>query len=225
MQILILEDEPKVAEFLCHALRGEGHQVLWLTCLEDLEALDEKGQHFDVAIFDRMLGTKDSLTQIPAFKKKFSHSALLVLSAINNPEERAQALDAGADDYMGKPYSLLELLARLRALKRREGPQHQEKTSFQVGELHLDCVSHKAFFQNKRLDFSAKEFQILVLLMKRPGQVFTKYQLLDQIWDTQLDLESNVVETTMRNIRRKLEDSQVNVRIESRRNVGYWIEA
>lgn len=225
MQVLLLEDEPKVAEFLCQSLRSEGYQVLWFSKLEQLDELNERVDRFDMAIFDRMLGSKDSLSKISDFKKQFPSCALLVLSAISTPEERALALDAGADDYMGKPYSLLELQARLRALKRREKSESTEKTLFMVGHLQLDCVNHKASFQNKRLDFSAKEFQILALLMRRPGQVFTKYQLLDQVWDTQLDLESNVVETTIRNVRRKLEEAGVDANIQSRRNVGYWIEA
>jgi len=225
MQVLLLEDEPKVAEFLSQSLRSEGHQVVWYSSLEEIEGLNEKIDHFEIAIFDRMLGNKDSLSKIPEFKKKFSSCALLILSAISTPEERALALDAGADDYMGKPYSLLELQARLRALKRRENKEHAEKTFFVVGQLQLDCLNRKASFQNKRLDFSSKEFQILAILMRRPEQVFTKYQLLDQVWNTQLDIESNVVETTIRNVRRKLEEAGVDVSIQSRRNVGYWIEA
>lgn len=225
MKILLLEDEPKVAEFLTQSLHNEGHTISWLSELDELEDLQEGIDDFDLAIFDRMLGQKDSLSRLPDFKKRFSHCAILILSAINTPEERALAIDAGADDYMGKPYSLLELMARLRALKRREKKENTEKTIFMVGGLQLDCVGHKAFFKNKRLDFSAKEFQTLALLMRRPGQVFTKNQLLDQIWNTQLDIESNVVETTIRNIRRKLEEAEVDAKILSRRNIGYWIEA
>lgn len=225
MKILLLEDEPKVAEFLTQSLRSEGYQITWFSKLDELDDLNDNIDHFDIAIFDRMLGVQDSLTRLPEFKRRFSHCAILILSAINTPEERAQAIDAGADDYMGKPYSLLELLARLRALKRRDKKEKNEKTIFSVGQLQLDCVAHKAFFKEKRLDFSAKEYQTLVVLMRRPGQVFTKNQLLDQVWNTQLDLESNVVETTIRNIRRKLEEAGVDANIQSKRNVGYWIEA
>ena len=225
MHILILEDEPKVASFLSQALRSEGYQTTALSTLRELDELMEGVHHFDLAIFDRMLGTSDSLGRIHDFKKKFTSCSVLVLSAINTPDERAQALDVGADDYMGKPYSLVELLARIRAIQRRHMPEAAEKSFYVVGGLQLDCISRKVVFQNKRLDFSAKEFQLLALLMKRPGQVFSKYKLLDQIWDTQLDLESNVVETTIRNIRRKLEEAMVDAKIQSKRNVGYWIEA
>ncbi|MBF0208291.1 MAG: response regulator transcription factor [Oligoflexia bacterium] len=225
MRILILEDEPKVADFLNQSLRCEGYQTLCLASVDELSSIGGQVEEFDLAIFDRMLGVKDSLAYLAEFKRKFSRCAVLVLSVINTPEERAQALDAGADDYMGKPYSLLELSARLRALKRRDLREGVERRVFVLGDLQLDCVSHRVFFKGKRLDFSAKEFNLLSLLIRRPGQVFNKYQILDQVWDTQLDLESNVVETTIKNIRRKLEGDSVNVEIHSRRNVGYWIEA
>lgn len=225
MNVLILEDEPKVASFLSQSLRYEGYQTVWVSTFEELIELREETSSFDLAIFDRMLDVKDSLAYLPEFKKKFSRCAVLILSAINTPEERAEALDAGADDYMGKPYSLVELLARLRAIKRREIKEKTSKTIYILGNLQIDCLAHNVFFNNKRIDFSAKEFKLLSILMRRPGQVYSKNQLLDQVWDTQLELESNVVETTIRNIRRKLEENEgVNVKISSRRGVGYWIE-
>ena len=94
-----------------------------------------------------------------------------------------------------------------------------------LGNLTLDLLAHSAFVEGKRVDLSNKEFQLLRTLMQRPGQVYTKFQLLDQVWDTQADIESNVVEVTIKNVRKKLEYSQSKAVISSRRNVGYWIEA
>ena len=226
MHVLILEDESKVAHFLCQALMSEGYKTTWISSLEDLDGLTNSLHNFDIAIFDRLIGLDDSLGKITEFKKKFPRCAVLILSAINTPEERSHALDIGADDYMGKPYSLMELIARLRALLRRTTPVALlEKTSLMLGHLFLDFSTRKVTYQNKRIELSSKEFQILYILMKKPGQVYSKYKLLDEIWNIQLDLESNVVETTIRNVRRKLEEVSVDVKIQSKRNIGYWIEA
>lgn len=224
MKILILEDGPKVAGLLCRSLRSEGHWPFWVASLEDLAELDPATEKYEIAIFDRMIGTRDALSIIPAFKKKFSHCPVLVLSVINTPEERARALDLGADDYVGKPYSLLELSSRIRALKRRIDPEKEEKTFLQLGHFQMDLLTHRVLFQEQKLYFSAKEFQIMVLLMRRPGQIYNKYQLLNQIWDLQQEITSNVVEAHIRNIRKKLQEAKVDFQVRGQRNVGYWIE-
>jgi DNA-binding response OmpR family regulator len=225
MHILILEDEPKVIKFLSAALKAEGHDIYKALNIEELKDYIYEGNPIDVAIFDRMIGPYDSLNFVKEFKSKYPNTAILILSAINSPEEKAKALDLGADDYIGKPYSLAELSARIRALKRRgQSKDKNHYTSLVVGDITLDLMSHFAYVLGKKIDLSAKEFQLLLTLMKNPGQVFSKYHLINIVWDNQLETESNVVESTVRNIRKKLLEARTKSKILSKRNVGYWIE-
>ncbi len=225
MYILILEDEPKVIKFLSSALKTEGHNIYEAVNIEQLKDYIYQDDQIDVAIFDRMIGSHDSLNFIKEFKLKHSSTAILILSAINSPEEKAKALDLGADDYIGKPYSLAELSARIRALKRRAQTKDKSSyTSLVVGDITLDLMSHFAYVTGKKIDLSAKEFKLLLTLMKNPSQVFSKYHLINIVWDNQLETESNVVESTVRNIRKKLFEAKTESKILSKRNVGYWIE-
>jgi two-component system copper resistance phosphate regulon response regulator CusR len=149
-----------------------------------------------------------------------------VLSAISDSEERAKVLDLGADDYQGKPYSLVELLSRVRALLRRSHDGGGgEKTVLHIGNLDVHLLEHSAKVGATALDLTPKEFRLLSILVREPGKVWSKFKLLDQVWQVNLELESNVVESTVRNIRRKLEQAGCSAVIESKRNLGYWIEA
>lgn len=229
-RVLVAEDEKRVAAFLTESLSAEGYSVTHCASFASLKDQIEFGiEPVDLAIFDRMLGHEDSLDLIPIFKKKFPRAALLVLSAINSPEEKARSLDLGADDYLAKPYSLKELSARLRALKRRSS-EVSEKSSqgphlLNLKNATLNLLNHDMHINGKRVELTAKEFKLFQCLASHPGRVLNKFQILDQVWNTQLDLESNVVEATVRNLRRKLELAGAEFEISSRRNVGYWIEA
>lgn len=228
MKILLAEDEARVARFLEEALKAESHEVHLCTSVAAVrELVDSKSFSYDVAILDRLLQDGDSLEVLPALKKRLPEAPVLILSAVNSADEKAKALDLGADDYLAKPFSLVELSARLRALGRRKPSvgEPSGSTLHPLGNLTMDLLSHFVTVAGRRVDFTPKEFQLLRILLKRPGQVYSKPQLLDSVWDVQAELESNVVEATVRNVRRKLEESGATVRIESRRNLGYWIEA
>lgn len=227
VKILVVEDESRVRAYLEEALKREGHVVESCSSAEGLREIIEAGTGaYELCVLDRMLQSEDSLDMLAGFHKRFASCRILVLSALNSAPEKALALDRGADDYLAKPFSLEELLARLRALGRR--PARGDEAGHSVArlrELVLDPVSRQAHFKSKRIDLSNKEFQVLFTLLAHPGRVYNKFQLLDSVWDTQHDIESNVVEVTIRNIRRKLEEAGCGVGIESKRNVGYWIEA
>lgn len=226
MNILLAEDDERVARFLLEALRAEGHEVfLCRSCPEILDGAAGAVSAFDVAILDRMLRGEDSLNALVRFKAAHPSTRVLILSAINSAEEKAKALDLGADDYLAKPYSLVELTARLRVLSRRApGAAAEAATHVQLGNLRLDMLEHCVQVDGRRLDFSNKEFQLFACLMRHPGRVFNKFQLLDRVWNVQSDIESNVVEATVRNVRRKLEEAGAQAALKSRRNFGYWIE-
>lgn len=225
MQILLVEDEARVADFLEEALRGEGYTVTRAaTWVEYCNEIAAPTHPYELLVLDRSVDGHDTLTELRALKRAMPQAKILFLSAINSAQEKAKALDTGADDYMAKPYSFTELAARVRVLLRRGGERPETKTVLQQNDLTLQLMEHQAYAHGQRLDLTNKEYQLLVCLLQRPGQVFNKYQLLDRVWDRQVDLESNVVEVTIKNLRRKLEESSCKVEIISKRNIGYWIE-
>ena len=228
MKLLLVEDEPRVRGFLLDSFEREGFTTVSFTNFDDakdyLEGKNEEG--VDVAILDRILGNKDGAALIPVLKKNFPETRILVLSALSDPEERAKILDSGADDYQGKPYSLTELLSRVRALARRPKRENgkAKTTVLNVGNLEVNLLEHVAQVKGVSLDLSPKEFRVISILAREPGKVWSKFKLLDLVWQINLDLESNVVEATIRNIRRKLEQAKCTARIESKRHLGYWLE-
>ncbi len=226
MKLFLLEDEAKVSKFISESLKADGYQVQ--SCASFKEAQDWLGsssETFDLAILDRMVDGLDALVLVAPLKKAWKDCKVIILSAINTPDEKAAALDQGADDYLAKPFSFVELSARLRALGRRNSTSQPKATHLVVANLSVDLLAHQALIGGRRLDLSQKEFQLLLCLIQRPGQVYNRYQLLDRIWDTQFELESNVVEVTVKNLRRKLEALNSQAIIQSKRNLGYWLEA
>ena len=228
MTIILVEDESRVLTFLTEALRKEGHVV------HPAETFDEASEliatlagQVDLVIMDRLLGRIDAIPLIPIARSKSPNARILVLSTITSPEQKAAALDLGADDYLGKPFQLVELSARVRSLSRRATGEAGggERHLFTVGDIHLNALEHKVTVEGKAVDLSNKEYLVLFTLIQHPGRVYNKFQLLDKVWDVQFDVESNVVEVTMKNLRRKLADASSKTEILSRRNIGYWLEA
>ncbi len=228
MRVILLEDEAKVRGHLLESFEREGFTVLSFSTVPDLrQYLELEDGAADVAVLDRMVGPHDGGELLPLFQKKSPATKILILSALNDSEERSRLLDRGADDYLGKPYSITELLSRMRALFRRKNePGGQaERTSLQVGDLELLLLENRASVKGVPLDLTPKEFRVLGILAREPGKVWSKYRLLDLVWQINLELESNVVEAMVRNLRRKLEQAGCSARIESKRGMGYWIEA
>jgi two-component system OmpR family response regulator len=228
MNIVLLEDEKRVLSFLADALRKEGYCVHPCETLDDAKStLSALGSDVSVLVMDRLLDRVDAISLIPFARSHCPNLRILVLSAINSPEQKAAALDIGADDYMGKPFQLVELSARIRSLSRRanDAAKGNETFLFRARDLTVNALEHKATVNGKVVDLSNKEYQVLLALIQHPGRVFNKFQLLDRVWDTQFDIESNVVEVTIKNLRRKLAEAGSTAEVLSRRNIGYWIEA
>ena len=225
MIIVAVEDETRVLDFITEALRKEGHTVHpCSTFAEASETVATLAATCDLVIMDRLLDRVDAIALIPFVREKCKNAKILVLSTITDPVQKASALDLGADDYLGKPFQLVELSARIRSLARRSA-EPAAKSIFEVGDLHINAIEHKVTASGKSVDLSNKEYLVLLTLMQHPGRVYNKFQLLDRVWDTQFDIESNVVEVTIKNLRRKLEAAGSKSEILSRRNIGYWIEA
>jgi DNA-binding response OmpR family regulator len=228
MSVLVVEDEKRVLTFLTEALRKEGYSVHGAETYEEAEqALQALGAEVEVIVMDRLLHRSDALSLITKAKRLCPVARILMLSAINDPSQKAAALDLGADDYLGKPFSLVELSARVRSLHRRasEAKPKVDPYVFAAKDLQVNALEHKVTVAGKPLDLSNKEYLLLLALIQHPGRVFNKFQLLDKVWDAQYDVESNVVEATVKNLRKKLAQAESKAEILSRRNIGYWIEA
>ena len=225
MKVLLVEDDLSLAHFLEKALCSEAYLVEILSRYQELEDFI-RAPYFepDLAIFDRILGTQDSLVLLKKFQEKLPLTRILFLSILGSPDEKAKALEEGADDYMSKPYSLRELMARLKALHRRSNGSSMPYLK-QLGNLQVDLLKHVVKIEEQRIPLSAKEFKILSVLMEQEGAVLNRYQILDRVWEVGKDLESNVVEATVHNLRKILKESGSTATVLSKRGCGYWISS
>jgi two-component system, OmpR family, response regulator len=218
VRVLIVEDQPKLAALLARGLREEGHaadvaargeDALWMT----------PAAAYDVVVLDIMLPGIDGLETCRRLRQSGIWTPVLMLTARDAVDDRVMGLDAGADDYLTKPFSFDELLARLRALTRR-APVERPVT-VEVGELRLDPAAHRAWRGDTELELSAKEFAMLELLMRRPGSVLTRTQLLEGAWDMSYERRSNIVDVYIRHLREKIDRPFGSETIETVRGVGY----
>ncbi|MEK2646803.1 response regulator transcription factor [Bdellovibrio sp. BCCA] len=224
MKLLIIDDEPEILKKISILAESSGHSVKSATSVESLQQiLKAKAFYPHVIILDRILNGIDSISLIPNLKTAFADSRLLIVSAIDTASEKALALDAGADDYLAKPFSAVELLARINALTRRKS-LYDERAILRVGNLTLHKEERLAKVQTTTLALSQKEFQLLCMFSSNPGKIFPREVLLEEIWQSSSEIESKVVEATINNLRRKLEASSASVAIKNMRNVGYWLE-
>ncbi len=225
MKLLIIDDEVEILKKMAILAESSGHTVKSITSAEGLQQLlRAKNFYPHVIILDRMLNGVDSLTLIPDLKTCFADSRLLIVSAIDTASEKALALDRGADDYLAKPFSAVELLARINALARRKN-LYDDRALLQLGNLTLHREERTAKTPSADLSLSQKEFQLLYMFCSNPGKIFPREVLLQEIWHSSSEIESKVVEATINNLRRKLESAGASAAIKNMRNVGYWLEA
>jgi DNA-binding response OmpR family regulator len=225
-RVLVVEDEGRVSRFLVERLAQEGFAVEDCSSFVEFQKklTESKVDDYALLVLDRMLGQKDSEKLVPEVRVRWPNTKVLILSALSSTEEKVRLLNLGADDYMGKPFSMDELVARLRVLLRRERQSDGVKSHLGLGDLSVDLLGHVAHVGSLKLELTKKEFQLLVTFLKTPGRVYSKFQLMDMVWETQAEIESNVVEVTINNLRRKLEVTKTKAKILSKRHVGYWIE-
>jgi len=218
MRVLLVEDEPKMVELIRRVLTAERHVV---DCAPDgitAIALATSGE-YDVAIVDRMLPDMDGLAVIRVLRSKGVATPVLMLTALGSVEQRVEGLDAGADDYLTKPFAFSELLARIRALARREGAPAAQRLS--AGDIELDESRHTVTMGDRSVDLSAREFALLGFLIRHPGQVLTRRQILDGVWGAEPDVYSNVVDLYIHYLRRKLAELGHAEYLRTVRGVGY----
>jgi len=218
VRILIVEDEPKMAALVARALREEGHAADISTRGEDALWMAQAAP-YDAIVLDVMLPGLDGIEVLRRLRADEVWTPVLLLTARDAVGDRVGGLDAGADDYLTKPFSFAELLARLRAIARR-GPVERPAV-LQLGDLRLDPAAHRVWRGESELKLSAREFALLELLMRRPGETLTRLQILEGGWDMAFESRSNIVDVYMRYLREKIDRPFGRESIETVRGVGY----
>jgi two-component system, OmpR family, response regulator len=218
MRILIVEDEAKMASLLRRGLRAEGMAVDVTGRGED--ALWMAGStEYDAIVLDVMLPGIDGIEVCRRLRADGAWAPVLMLTARDGVADRVAGLDSGADDYLTKPFSYAELLARLRALARRGAVERPVR--LEVGDLVLDPAGRRVWRGENEIGLSAKEFALLEVFMRRPGEVLSRFQLLEHAWDYDYENRSNVVDSFVRLLRRKIDRPFGTDTIETVRGVGY----
>ena len=221
MRLLIIEDDREAAEYLVKAFREVGHVADVAREGEEGLALALDGQ-YDVLVVDRMLPRLDGLAVIGALRAKAVDTPVLILSALGQDDDRVKGLRAGGDDYLPKPYSFAELLARLEVLARRRGGRPEE-TVYRVGDLALDRLSHEVSRGGAEIALQPREFRLLEYLMKHAGQVVTRTMLLENVWDYHFDPQTNVIDVHMSRLRAKIDKGFSRSLLHTVRGAGYVI--
>ena len=218
MRILIVEDEVKMAGLLRRGLLEEGHAVD--VAPDGGEALIRAGAtDYDAIVLDVMLPGADGFQVCRQLRQQGVWSPVVMLTARDAVEDRVAGLDTGADDYLTKPFSFAELLARLRALARRGAVERP--SLLEVGDLRLNPATHQVWRGDTEIQLSVKEFALLEAFMRRPGQVLSRYDLLEHAWDYAYENRSNVVDVYVRYLREKIDRPFGCASIETVRGVGY----
>ena len=218
MRILVVEDDRKVAGFIEMGLREEGYAVDLARDGDEAIVLAHVND-YDAILLDLMLPKKNGLQVAAELRREGRTTPILMLTARDATEDVVRGLDAGADDYLTKPFKFDELLARLRALVRRGGATRVERLS--AGPLELDRLKHQAYVGGKALDLTPREFQLLEHFMMHKEDVVRRTELLEKVWDMHFDPESNVVDVHVGNLRRKLREAGYDGLIKTVRGVGF----
>jgi two-component system, OmpR family, response regulator len=220
-RLLVVEDDPKLVRALERGLTAEGYEVdVAHTGEEALSQVDD--QVYDVVLLDVMLPGVDGFRVCEALRRRPGWLPVLMLTARADVADRIRGLDAGADDYLVKPFDFGELLARVRALARR--PPAERAAMVEAGELRLDAAARTVTRSGSEVELTAREFQVLDLLARNAGRVVSRQQLLEDVWDEDVDGSANVVDVYIGYLRKKLEDPARPQLIRTVRGVGFMLE-
>ena len=224
MRILVIEDDPSTADYIARGLAQEGQTTEIARTGKDglFLALSES---FDVIVTDRMLPAPDGLSIVRALRASAVATPVLVLTALGDVERRVEGLDAGADDYLAKPFAFSELYARVRALARRPPPAEAVQTELVWGVLRMDLLRRHVTRSGTPVELLPTEWRLLEYMMRHPGQVLTRTMLLERVWDFAFDPSTNVVDVHVSRLRRKLEGPDGPPLIRTVRGAGYVLDA
>ena len=217
MKILIVEDQLKTAEFLAHSLQASGY--LTTHCQDGMTALTLLNQsYYDCVILDVMLPQLDGW-QVLKTLRTFSKVPVLMLTAKDEVADRVKGLELGADDYLIKPFSYIELLARMKRLIQRV--TEQVAPCYAYADLRLDLIQRQVYRDQKLIPLTAKEFALLQLLMQHAGEILTRAQIASQVWNINFETDTNVVDVAIRRLRSKVDDEYTHKLIHTVRGIGY----
>jgi two-component system, OmpR family, response regulator len=220
MHILIVEDDEIARDYLAKALREVGHTV-------DVAGDGIKGLHMassiaiDLAIVDRMLPKLDGLALVQSLRATGRKLPVLILSALGEVDDRITGLRAGGDDYLTKPYHMSELLARIDALARRGDAGNAESTKLKLADLELDRMTRRVTRNGKKIELTAREFQLLEFMMRHSGQVVTRTMLLEGVWDYHFDPQTNVIDVHISRLRQAIDKDFDKPLLHTVRGAGY----
>lgn len=222
MRILVVEDERRLCNIVKRGLLEEGYVVDTAYDGEDGEYLAETTP-YDLVILDIMLPKKDGIEVCRELRLKKVNTPILMLTAKDTVDDRVKGLDAGADDYLVKPFAFNELLARIRALLRRDGFSKSPK--LQVGDLVLDTLTREAWRRQRKIELTTKEYSILEYFMRHPDMVITRTMIEENAWNYEFDSMSNIIDVYIRRLRRKIDEEGEDSLIQTVRGAGYRLRA
>jgi DNA-binding response OmpR family regulator len=223
MRILLAEDDLRLARAVRRVFEEESHTVE--TTADGAAALERaKSSPYDVMILDVMLPRLDGFEVCKEMRHSGVHTPVLMLTARTDVQDRVRGLDAGADDYLVKPFAVAELLARTRALARRGSQSANGRDNLRAGDLMLDVSRHCAVRADREIELTVKEFQLLELMLRHQGQVLTRGQILDHVWQYDRDFSSNVVDIYIHYLRNKIDKGFKHHFIHTIRGVGYMLK-
>lgn len=221
MKILVVEDEKRIAELIARGLENAGYEV---DCADEgTKALEMTlTRDYDLIILDLLLPDIDGLKVLERLRNRKACPPILILSALGAVDDRVKGLERGADDYLAKPFSFNELLARVRALLRRGQPQRER---LQVGDLVVDVTRRKVTRGGQPIELAPKEFSVLEFLVRNAGKPLTRTAIVEHVWEMDYDGLTNIVDVYIRHLRSKIDDRWPEKLIHTVRGVGYMIDA
>ncbi len=222
MRILVVEDERRLAGIIKRGLIEDGYSVDTAYDGDDAQYMGESTP-YDLIVLDIMLPKKDGLAVCRELRSKKVNIPILMLTARDTIEDRVKGLDSGADDYLVKPFAFSELLARMRALLRREALSKTPK--LQVGDLVLDTLTREVWRGERNIDVTTKEYSILEYFMRHPNIVITRTMLEENVWDYEFDSMSNIIDVYIRRLRCKVDEEGEDSLIQTVRGAGYRLKA
>jgi len=223
MRILIIEDDKKIAAFIAKGLKQAG-------CTIDTAPDGEAGlelalaETYDAAILDVMLPRRDGLSVVEEMRKEKVNTPVIILSAKRSVDDRIKGLQAGGDDYLTKPFSFSELLARVQALVRRSSPAAESATLLQVADISMDLVKHRVERAGKPIELHNREWTLLELFMRHPDRMMSKTMILENVWDYDFDPQTNVVDVLVCRLRNKIDKEYPIKLLHTVRGMGYVLK-